>query len=73
MIVAEVLSDDGEWVELLIRESTVVNAKPGWVLQPLPKGETARRKRHTIERGTPARLLWSDEAARAFLVSRATS
>jgi hypothetical protein len=36
----------------------------------LPKGENIRRKRRTIERGKPERLLWSDESARAIVASK---
>jgi len=31
---------------------------------------TVRRRRRTIERGNPERLLWSDESARAALNSK---
>jgi hypothetical protein len=70
MVVAEVIRDEDGWVELLIRESTVVSEKPGWLLKPLPKDAAVRRRRGTIERGNPERLLWSDESARAALISR---
>jgi len=71
MVVAEVIRDRGDgWVELLIRDSTVLREKKGWLLKPLPKHVEARRRRRTIERGSPERLLWSDESARAALSSR---
>lgn len=71
MVVAEVIRDykDG-WVELLVRGSTVVFEKPGWLLKPLLPNLTVRRRRRTIERGNPERLLWSDESARAALNSK---
>lgn len=70
MVVAEVIRDEDGWVELLIRESTVVSEKPGWLLKPLPKDLAVRRRRPTIERGNPERLRWSDESARAALNSK---
>lgn len=70
MVVAEVIRDEDKWVELLIRESTIVSEKPGWVLRPLPKDLAVRRRRTTIERGNPERLRWSDETARAALNSK---
>ncbi|MGD0519833.1 MAG: hypothetical protein ABSA48_01135 [Terracidiphilus sp.] len=36
----------------------------------LRKGENIRRKKRTIERGKPGRLLWSDESARAIVASK---
>ncbi len=71
IVVAEVIRDHGDgWLELLIRDSTVLSEKKGWVLSPLPKDAQVRRRRRTIERGNPERLLWSDESARAALNSR---
>jgi hypothetical protein len=69
MVTAEVLRDADGWVELLVRESTVVSEKPGWLLKPLPNNVEVRRRRTTIERGNPERLLWSDESVRAGLTS----
>ena len=69
MVVAEVIRDADGWVELLVRECAIVSEKPGWLLKPLPKNVQARRRRTTIERGNPERLLWSDESVRAGLNS----
>jgi hypothetical protein len=70
MVTAEVLRDADGWVELLVRECTIVSEKPGWLLKPLPKNVEVRRRRRTIERGNPERLLWSDESVRAGLNSK---
>jgi hypothetical protein len=68
-VTAEVLSADGEgWLQLLVRASAVVSEKTGRVLAPLTKDTEIRRKRSTVARGTPERLLWSDESARAAVV-----
>jgi len=68
LVIAEVLRDEGGWLDLLIRGCSIVSEKPGHKVQPLPAAQPARRKRHTVEKGKPERLLWSDEAARATLV-----
>src|ERR1700687_363165 len=69
MVTAEVLRDADGWVELLVRECTIVSEEPGWLLKPLPKNVEVRRRRKTIEGGNPERLLWSDESVRAGLIS----
>ena len=70
LVVAEVLRDADGWVELLVRECTIVSEKPGWLLKPLPNNVEVRRRRRTIERGNPERLRWSDESVRAGLKSK---
>jgi hypothetical protein len=72
LVTAEVLREDAEgWVYLLTRACAVSSERiPGRKVTLLPKEENLRRKRHTIERGKPERLLWSDESARAILASR---
>ena len=70
MVIAEVITDKDGWVELLVRGCTIVSEKPGWLLKPLPTKLATRRRRQTIERGNPERLLWSDESARAGLSSK---
>ncbi len=70
MVVAEVISDEDGWVDLLVRGCTIVSEKSGWLLKPLPTNLAVRRRRQTIERGNPERLLWSDESARAALISK---
>ena len=69
MVTAEVLLDADGWVALLVRECTIVSEKPGWLLKPLPNNVEVRRRRTTIERGSPERFLWSDESVRAGLIS----
>jgi hypothetical protein len=71
-MIAEVLRDEAGWVYLLVRGCEVMSATIG--LNPcdvpvLAKGTGTKRKRATIVRGKPDRLLWSDESARALLAS----
>jgi hypothetical protein len=70
VVIAEVVRDEGGWLDLLVRGCTVANEKPGRKVLPLAKNTEVRRKRHTIEKGKPERLLWSDESVRALLVSK---
>src|SRR5574337_869296 len=70
VVIAEVIRDDGEWLDLLVRDCTVMRETHGLQLMMLAKNTEVRRKRHTVEKGKPERLLWSDETARALLVSR---
>ena len=71
LVTAEVLRGDAEgWVYLLTRACAMVTEKPGRKVALLVKGQEVRRKRRTIERGKPERLLWSDETVRASLVSK---
>lgn len=70
VVVAEVLRDDGEWLDLLIRDCAVSQEIAGIPSAQLAKNTEVRRKRHTIEKGKPERLLWSDETVRALLVSK---
>ena len=70
VVIAEVLRDHGEWVKLLVRDCIVTSETTGHHVAPLAKNAAVRRTRETIVKGNPERLLWSDESARAFLVSR---
>ena len=70
MVVAEVVRDDQGWVDLVICGCTVASEKPGYKVSVLATDLEIRRKRDTIEKGKPERLLWSDEVARAVLVSK---
>lgn len=70
VVIAEVIRDDGEWVDLLVRDCAVVIDRLGNGTALLPKSTEIRRKRHTVVKGKPERLLWSDETVRALLVSR---
>jgi hypothetical protein len=58
--------DAGGWVSLQVLESRVTEEADGRrITDVLRKGQDIRRKRHSIERGGPERLRWSDEGARA--------
>jgi hypothetical protein len=70
LLTAEVIGEDPDsgFVTLLVREDRVLEDKTRRkTIRPLKKDERVRRKRATLERGRPERLLWSDEGARANL------
>jgi hypothetical protein len=66
-VIAEVIDgpDEDGFVTLLVRDCVVLtdNLRTG----QLKAGERMRRKAATIQRGEPARMRWSDEAARASI------
>jgi hypothetical protein len=72
VVTAEVLREDEDgWVFLLTRACVLSSERiPGRKVTLLPKGGNLRRKRNTIERGKPERILWSDESARAIVASK---
>ncbi len=70
VVIAEVIRDDGKWLDLLVRDCTIIKETTAHTVAPLEKNAPVRRKRHTVEKGKPQRLLWSDETVRALLVSR---
>jgi hypothetical protein len=73
LITAEVLRCDeaSGFVTLFIRQSKILSdhSRRG-DLSPLNPGETIRRKAATLNKGSPERLLWSDESARAVVSGR---
>jgi hypothetical protein len=74
LVEAEVLqeADADGWVRLLVVGSTVLSEMPARTPKKLllDKGQEIRRKRQTIVRSKPERLLWSDESARQLVVSK---
>jgi hypothetical protein len=58
---------------LLVRNCELVSAKTGWLEREVPllgNGTETKRKRRTIVKGRPERLLWNDESVRSVLASR---
>lgn len=72
-VVAEVLQMDEQdgWVHLLVLHVETLSEVQGRAIRTaLPAGAKTKRKKKTIARGKPERLLWSDESARAVIVSK---
>ncbi len=69
-VVAEVLHEDDEWVWLKVIECKLLGDDGnGRKASGLKKNDEIPRARKTIARGWPQRMRWSDEGARAVLVS----
>lgn len=69
-VTAEVLRDDAAgWVRLLVRNCEILERFTRKDAGHLRDGQEIKRKRPTITRGKPQRLVWSDESARAALVA----
>jgi hypothetical protein len=69
-VTAEVLSEDREWVRLLVRASTLLEDKTGnRRAHALSPATEINRMRTTLERSVPERLVWSDESVRAALAA----
>jgi len=71
LMIAEVLqgSDRNGWVRLLVRKCETLLVLTTRQLPVYLNGAEIKRARKTIMRGTPERLLWSDESARAVVAS----
>lgn len=73
IVAAEVLREDSEWVYLLVRQCELASVKTGCLPRQVPLhqvGDEIRRKRHTLVKGGPDRLAWSDENVRSVLASK---
>jgi len=71
IVTAEVICEDQEtgYITLLVLECRVIEDKTRRLkITPLQSKERIRRKRSTLEKGKPERMLWTDESARAELV-----
>ncbi|MGQ0619372.1 MAG: hypothetical protein ACT4QA_05560 [Panacagrimonas sp.] len=74
LVTAEVLreADEKEFVRLLVRGCDVISETPQHLQATLllKKDAEIRRKRQTLTRTKPERLLWSDESARGIAASK---
>ena len=72
-VVAEVIREDNEWVYLLVRDCQLCAVQTGVLpreVSLLQAGIETKRKRVTITRAKPERLLWTDESVRSVVSSR---
>lgn len=68
---AEVLATDAKGhVRLSVCECEILAILEARLLEPFKKGESIRRARRPIGRGSGERLAWSDEDARAHVTSK---
>lgn len=72
-ITAQITAVDGDFVKLTILKSEITENIIGSELKPYKAGTTITKKRQTIMRGEPERLLWSEEDVRKALLSEPQS
>ena len=68
LVTAQVLREDPDtgFVTLLVREDRILEDKtPRKTLRPMEKDKEIPRKRESLRKGRPERMLWSEEEARA--------
>ncbi|MBW7909897.1 MAG: hypothetical protein H3C49_01300 [Alphaproteobacteria bacterium] len=67
-VTAQITAVDGDFVKLTILRSAIVENIIGSELKPHKVGTTITKKRQTLLRGEPERLLWSEEDVRKALL-----
>lgn len=68
-VTAQITAVDGDFVKLTILKSEITENIIGSELKPHKVGTTITKKRQTLLRGEPERLLWSEEDVRKTLLS----
>lgn len=68
-VIAQITAVDGDFVKLTVLRSSIVENIIGSELKPYKVGTTITKKRQTLLRGEPERLLWSEEDVRKALLS----
>ncbi len=69
-IVAQIAHIEGDFVKLTVLKASVIENLIGSDLKPHKVGATITKKRPTLLRGNPERLLWSEEDVRTALLSQ---
>lgn len=72
-VVAQVASIEGDFVKLTVLRAAVVENLVGSELRPHKVGTTITKKRSTLLKGNPERLLWSEEEVRRALLQQSGS
>lgn len=67
-IVAQIAHIEGDFVKLTVLKASVIENLIGSDLRPHKVGATITKKRQTLMRGEPERLLWSEEDVRRALL-----
>lgn len=67
-IVAQIAHIEGDFVKLTVLKASVIENLIGSDLRPHKVGATITKKRQTLLRGEPERLLWSEEDVRKALL-----
>lgn len=69
-IVAQIAHIEGDFVKLTVLKASAIENLIGSELRPHKVGATITKKRPTLLRGNPERLLWSEEDVRAALLAQ---
>ena len=72
-IVAQIAHIEGDFLKLTILKSAITENLIGSDLKPHKVGSTITKKRSTLLRGDPERLLWSEEDVRVALLAQPRS
>ncbi len=67
-VIAQITAIEGDLLKLTILKSEITENIIGGELRPHKVGSTITKKRATLLRGEPERLLWSEEDVRAALL-----
>lgn len=67
-VTAQITAADGDFVKLTVLRSSIVENIIGSELKPHKVGTIITKKRQTLIRGEPERLLWSEEDVRTALL-----
>lgn len=69
-VVAQITSIEGDYMKLAVLKASVIENNVGTELRPHKAGTTITKKRSTLIRGNPERLLWSEEEVRIALLTQ---
>ena len=69
-ITAQITAIDGDFVKLTVLKSAITENIIGSELKPHKVGTTITKKRQTLLRGEPERLVWSEEDVRTALLEK---
>jgi hypothetical protein len=68
-VIAQITATDGDFLKLTILKAHIIENLIGSELRPYKIGSAITKKRSTLLRGEPERLLWSEEDVRAALLA----
>lgn len=68
-VTAQITAVEGDFVKLTVLRSSITENLIGSELKPHKVGTIITKKRQTLMRGEPERLLWSEEDVRKALIS----
>jgi hypothetical protein len=70
IVTGQIIRIEGEFVILDVLKAEITENRTAAALRPHAVGTTIKRKRQTLLKGNPERLLWSEEDVRAALLPK---